>query len=86
MSEPTQARELAETLELLEASGVAGALLATFSTPGAFTDDNPRYDLDMDSMSLVKALPRGRHGAAYPDMPWEAKESFAVVANHFAAH
>ena len=84
--EAMQARELAETLDELEGSGVAGALLSTFTTPGAYTDDNPRYDLDMDSMSLVKSLPDGRHGMVYPDMPWEPKEAFAAVAHHFAAH
>ena len=84
--EAMQARELAETLDELERAGVAGALLSTFTTPQAFTDDDPRYDLDMDSMSLVKSLPGGFHGAAYPDMPWEPKESFAVVARHFDAH
>jgi len=84
--ETMQARELDETLDELERSGVAGALLSTFTTPEARTDDDPRYDLDMDSMSLVKCLPRGRHGTAYPDMPWEPKESFAVVARHFASH
>lgn len=84
--ESMQARELDETLDVLEASGVAGALLATFTTPAAYTDPNPRYDLDMDSMSLVKSLPGGRHGTTYPDMTWEPKESFAVVADHFANH
>ena len=84
--EAMQARELAETLDELERSGVAGALLSTFSTPGAKTDDNPRYDVDMDSMSLVKSLPRGRHGTTYPDMTWEPKEAFAAVAHHFAGH
>lgn len=83
--EAMQARELAETLDELERSGVAGALLSTFGTPEATTDDDPRYDVDMDSMSLVKALPRGRHGTVYPDMPWEPKEAFAAVANHYAA-
>ena len=78
--EAMQARELAETLDELERSGVAGALLSTFATPEALTDDDPRYDLDMDSMSLVKALPGGRHGTVYPDMPWEPKEAFAAVA------
>ncbi len=82
--EAMQARELVETLNELEGSGVAGALLSTFATPEAYTDDDPRYDLDMDSMSLVKSLPDGRHGTTYPDMPWEPKESFAVVAHHFA--
>jgi hypothetical protein len=55
-------------------------------TPGAYSDDDPRYDLDMDSMSLVKSLPDGRHGIVYPDMPWEPKEAFAAVAHHFAGH
>jgi hypothetical protein len=84
--EAMQARELAETLDELERAGVAGALLSTFASPEAFTADDPRYDLDMDSMSLVKALPRGRHGTVYPDMPWEPKAAFAAVAGHFAGH
>ena len=84
--EAMQARELAETLDELERAGVAGALLSTFATPEACTDDDPRYDLDMDSMSLVKALPGGRHGTVYPGMPWEPKEAFAAVARHYADH
>ena len=84
--EAMQARELAETLDELESSGAAGALLSTFVTPEAHTDDNPRYDLDMDSMSLVKSLPAGRHGTTYPDMTWEPKAAFTAVARHFASH
>jgi hypothetical protein len=84
--EAMQARELAETLDELERAGVAGALLSTFVTPQSLTNDDPRYDIDMDSMSLVKSLPGRRHGTAYRDMPWEPKESFAAVARHFAAH
>lgn len=83
--EAMQAREVAATLDELEHAGVAGALLSTFVTPEALTDDDPRYDLDMDSMSIVKSLPDGRHGTAYPDMAWEPKEAFTVVARHFAA-
>ncbi len=83
--EAMQARELAETLDELERSGVAGALVSTFATPEALTDDDPRYDLDMDSMSLVKALPGGRHGTVYPDMPWEPKEAFRAVAGCYAS-
>ena len=84
--ETMQARELDESLNELEGSRVTGVLLSTFSTPEAYTDNDPRYDLDMDSMSLVKSLPGGRHGTTYPDMPWEPKESFAAVAGHFATH
>ena len=82
--ETMQARELEETLDELDQSGVAGALLSTFVTPEAHLDEDPRYDLDMDSMSLVKSLPVGRHGITYADMTWEPKESFAVVADHFS--
>ncbi|MHB8960983.1 MAG: abortive infection protein [Candidatus Limnocylindrales bacterium] len=82
--EAMQARELADTLDELERAGVAGALVSTFVTPESFIDDDPRYDLDMDSMSLVKSLPGGHHGTTYPDMPWEPKEAFAAVAGHFA--
>ncbi|MGA8017041.1 MAG: abortive infection protein [Candidatus Dormiibacterota bacterium] len=84
--EAMQARELGEILDELERAGVAGALLSTFVTPETYTDDDPRHDLDMDSMSLVKSLPGGRHGKVYPDMPWEPKEAFAAVAHHFAGH
>jgi hypothetical protein len=84
--EAMQARELDETLDELEHAKVAGALLSTFATPQSSTNDDPRYDLDMDSMSIVKSLPDGRRGTAYPDMTWEPKESFAIVARHFATH
>jgi len=84
--EAMQARELTDTLDELERLGVAGALLSTFVTPEAYTDDDPRCDLDMDSMCLVKSLPGGRHGTVYPDMHWEPKEAFAIVARHFAGH
>ena len=33
----------------------------------------------------VKSLVN-RHGTTYPDMPWEPKESFKVVADYYAAH
>jgi len=33
------------------------------------------YDVDTDSVSLVKTLPAGRHGTAYPEMTWEPEES-----------
>jgi hypothetical protein len=84
--EAMQAREIGETLNELERSGVAGALLSTFATPQAPTNDTPRYDVDMDSMSIVKYLPTHHPSITYPDMPWEPKESFDVVAHHFATH
>ena len=43
--------------------------------------------VDIDSKLLVKLVGDvGRHGASYPDMPWEPKESFRAVANFYASH
>jgi hypothetical protein len=56
----------------------------TFVSPIAPTDDDPRYDLDMNSCSLVKTY-ANRKGTAYPDMPWEPKVSFRAVADYYAS-
>jgi len=84
--EALQARELIETLGILDAAGVAGAFVFTFLTPIFPHDDNSRYDLDMGSSSLVKSYAEGKHGTTYPDMPWEPKESFKAVAEYYATH
>ena len=68
----------------------------TFVAPLYPTSDDPLYDLDMASYSLVKSFgsrlgplgvahpeapwPRDRRGTVYPDMPWEPKLSFRAVA------
>jgi len=84
--EGLQARELTETLGVLDGAGVDGAFIMTFVSPIFPHDDDPRYDLDMDSFSLVKSYAGGKHGITYPDMTWEPKESFKAVANYFANH
>ena len=37
----------------------------------------------MSALSLVKSY-TGRRGVSYPDMPWEPKEAFEVVAGCYA--
>ncbi len=83
--EDLQAREVVEMLRLLDGAGVEGAFVSTFVSPIAPTDDDPRYDLDMNSYSLVKTY-ANRNGATYPDMPWEPKASFRAVADFYAQH
>lgn len=83
--EGLQARELVEQLTILDNAGVYGAFVSSFVEQTKPYDDDPRYDLDMGSMSLVKYYQGGRrHGTTYPDMPWEPKESFRAVADYFA--
>lgn len=45
-----------------------------------------KFDLDIGPYSLVKSFLDGSHSKAYPDMPWEPKESFHAVADYYAAH
>lgn len=83
--EAMQARELVETLTILDAAGVDGAFVHEFVTTGATFSDQPRYDLDMNAFGLVRTCRRGR-GTTYPDMNWEPKESFHAIANFYANH
>ena len=82
--EGLQARELLDQLSVLDKAGVYGAFVSVFVSQIHPYDENPKYDLDMGSMSLVKTYSRGKHGATYPDMTWEPKESFRAVADYFA--
>jgi hypothetical protein len=82
--EELQAAELSQTLSILDAAGVAGAFVNCFADRLAPYSDDPRYDLDMSALSLVRDL-GGRAGSSYPGMPWEPKLSFRAVADFYAA-
>ena len=81
--EGVQARELSDLLAILDGAGVAGTFLFTFVAPELKYNENPRYDLDMASFSLVKSF-ADSHGTTYPDMPWEPKEAFKAVAAYYS--
>jgi hypothetical protein len=71
---------LVDQLRTLDTAGVEGAFIMTFVSPTSPHNDNPALDLDMNSYSLVKTYEGNRHGATYPDLPWEPKKSFHAVA------
>ncbi len=81
--EGLQARELTDVLSILDSVGVDGAFVFTFVSPTLPYNEDPTYDLDMASYSLVKSYV-DKHGATYPDMPWEPKASFKAVAEYYA--
>jgi hypothetical protein len=85
-NEELQAHCLARQLKLLDAAGVDGGFVFTFTAPLWSGDDDPRHDLDTDSFSLVKSCPGRRHGTVYPGMAWEPKQAFLAVADHYAHH
>jgi len=80
--ETLQARKLVENLTILDEAGVDGAFVCQFVEPLSTYSPEPRHDLDMGALSLVKTYVRGQ-GATYPDMPWEPKESFRAVAGFY---
>lgn len=100
--EAEQARELTEMLSIFDAARVDATFVMTFAAPLNPTSDDPLYDLDMASYSLVKSFggrlgplgtahpeapwDRSRHGTTYPGLPWEPKQSFRAVADLYTAH
>jgi hypothetical protein len=81
--EALQARELTETLAILDAAGIEGAFVSTFIFVIRPFDEDPRHDLDACSPGLVRPLTGGRLGTTFPDMPWEPKEGFRAVARSY---
>jgi len=55
--EALQAREVTEQLAALDAVGVDGAFVFTFLSPTSTFNEDPRFDGDMGSYSLVKIYP-----------------------------
>ena len=84
--ESWQAQKLVETLGILDGAGVDGAFISQFESQTTPYDDRPRFDVDMESSSLVKYFEGSRRGTTYPDMNWEPKESFRAVAEYYASH
>ena len=80
--EKGQADYLMDLLDVFQAEGVEGAFVFTFVSPSYPSSDDPLYDLDMASYSIVKTLPN-QTGTAYKGLPWEPKESFARVARAY---
>jgi hypothetical protein len=81
--EGLQARRIAEDLAILDAAGVDGVFVCQFVDQLSTYNPDPRHDLDMGALSLVKTFTHG-HGTTYPDMTWEPKESFHAVARYYA--
>jgi AcrR family transcriptional regulator len=55
--ESLQAKEIIEQLATFDAAGVEGAFVFTFVSPTSAYNDDPRFDLDLGSFSLVKSYP-----------------------------
>jgi hypothetical protein len=79
--EAGQAAYLRELLEIFDTEGVDGAFVFLFALCNFphRPDGDPRLDLDMASLGIVKML-EGGGGDAYPGLDWEPKAAFTAVA------
>jgi hypothetical protein len=82
--EEGQATYLRELLEVFQAEGVDSTFVFTFALHDYphRPDGDPREDLDLASYGIVKVLEDG-HGEAYPDMAWEPKAAFTMLAEYY---
>jgi hypothetical protein len=79
--ETEQARYLLELLDVYGPSELDAAFAYTFARydlPHA--PEDPARDFDLASFGVVKVLPDGRTGTAFPGMPWEPKAAFHALA------
>ncbi|MDF5758882.1 hypothetical protein [Spongiactinospora sp. TRM90649] len=80
--EAEQAAYVRELLDVYAEAGVDAAFVNTFARRDLPTSDDPAHDLDAASFGVVKPLPDGRTGTAYPGMPWEPKAAFHALAEY----
>jgi hypothetical protein len=80
--EQEQATYARELLDVFTAEGVDAAFVCTFVCYGLPYRDDPRTDLDMASWGVVKVL-ENRTGDTYPDLPWEPKAAFTMLADYY---
>ncbi|NKY54093.1 hypothetical protein [Nocardia vermiculata] len=83
--EAEQAGYLTELLEIFDSEGVDSTFVFLFALHDYphRPDGDPRDDLDMAGLGIVKVL-EGRPGTTYPEMSWEPKAAFHSVAAFYA--
>jgi hypothetical protein len=81
--ERSQAAYLVDLLEIFESMNLYAALTYNFVTPDAPHRSNPRYDLDLASYSIVKAI-WGTSEDPTVRWHWEPKQAFHALARHYS--
>lgn len=80
--EEEQATCLREILDVLEETDVDTAFVCTFVTYNLPHSADPSEDFDVASYGVVKVLKNG-FGETYPDMRWEPKAAFTMLADRY---
>jgi len=80
--ENEQATQILELLEIFDAENVDAAFVNTFARYDLPHQEDPIEDLDIASGGIVKVY-KDSLGETYPDMPWEPKAAFKVLAEYY---
>jgi len=80
--EDEQATYLRELLEIFTEEGVDSVFVFAFVLYQLPHRRDPREDLDVASYGIVKVY-EDRFGDTYPDMAWEPKAAFTVLADYY---
>jgi hypothetical protein len=80
--ENEQASYILELLEIFDTEKVDSAFVNTFARYDLPHQEDPLKDLDLASGGIVKVY-KDRLGETYPDMPWEPKAAFKVLAEYY---
>ena len=83
--EEVQANYLLELLNIFETENVYAVFVFTFISANYIHDDNPRYDLDMASYGVVKAINNNEQGYDQ-NLAWIPKRAFFELANFYKNH
>ena len=81
--EQEQATYLREVLDVLESTGIDTAFVCTFVSYNLPYSEDPAKNFDVASYGVVRVLEDG-FGETYPDLRWEPKAAFAVLAERYA--
>jgi hypothetical protein len=84
-NEDVQANYIKELLDIFEAEEVFASFVFTFVTYNYIHHSEPKYDLDLGSFGIVKALPPEVPGYA-PALHWLPKKAFYELADYNKRH
>jgi hypothetical protein len=79
--ENEQAAYVSALLQTFDAEGVDAVFVTAFASYSFPHREDPVYDLDIASYGIVKVY-ENKFGETYPDMPWEPKAAFYVLAEY----
>ena len=79
--EDAQANHLTELIALFEDEALEGAFVFTFVSPSYPSSENPEYDLDTASFSIVRTWEQ-RRTSRFP-LEWEPKKAFHAIARYY---